>query len=384
MAKYTTASGPTNTRLIVAASDTDANLLWATRLFAPDPFIFFTTRGKRYVVMNDLEVDRAREQATVDHVLARSQYVARLRSQGIEFATTAQVVSEVFKDFNVRQALVPWNFPVSLADELRELGTRIAVESGTFWKQREIKTREEIRHIRESLRAAEAGMAAGIAALGRTGISSNSYLELDGTRLTSEILKAVINTTIMERGYVPSHTIVSSGAQAVDPHNEGSGPIRAHTSIIIDIFPRSQKSGYFGDMTRTVVRGQASERLKQAYHAVEEAQKIGLNKIRPRASTYKLHQDILSYFRSQGFETGLRDGRMQGFFHGTGHGLGLDIHEAPSFGLIARNRFRKNQVVTVEPGLYYPGMGGVRLEDVVVVTDSGCRNLVSFPKFLEI
>ncbi len=384
MAQYTTASGPTNTRLIVAASDTDANLLWATRMFAPDPFIFFMKSGRRYVVMNDLEVDRAREQATVDHVLARSQYVALLRSQGIQFPTTAQVISEVFKNLKIRKARVPWNFPVSLADELRGLGIALTVETGTFWNQREIKTREEIRNIRDSLRAAEAGMAAGITALRRTRVSANGFLELDGTRLTSEILKAIINTTIMERGCVPSHTIVSSGQQAVDPHNEGSGPIRAHTSIIIDIFPRSQKSGYFGDMTRTVVRGQASERLKHAYHAVREAQKIGFRKIRPRASAYKLHQDILSYFRSQGFETGLREGRMQGFFHGTGHGLGLDIHEAPFFGLIARNRFRKNQVVTVEPGLYYSGMGGVRLEDVVVVTDTGCKNLVRFPKFLEI
>ena len=384
MAQYTTASGPTNTRLIVAASDTDANLLWATRMFAPDPFIFFMKHGRRYVVMNDLELDRARKQATVDHVLARSHYVADLGSQGIRFPTTAQVLAEVFRDFKIRRARVPWNFPVSLADELRGLGIALTVEPGTFWNEREIKTPEEIRHIRDSLRAAEAGMEAGVAALRRTKLSRSGYLELDGTRLTSEILKAIINTTIMERGCVPSHTIVSSGEQAVDPHNEGSGPIRAHTSIIIDIFPRSQKSGYFGDMTRTVVRGHASERLKQAYHAVEEAQKIGFRKIRPRASTYKLHQDILSYFRGQGFETGLRDGRMQGFFHGTGHGLGLDIHEAPSFGLIARNRFRKNQVVTVEPGLYYSGMGGVRLEDVVVVTDSGCKNLVRFPKFLEI
>ncbi len=384
MAQYTTASGPTNTRLIVAASDTDANLLWATRMFAPDPFIFFMKNGKRYVVMNDLELDRAREQATVDHVLARSPYVAGLRSQGIRFPTTAHVVSEVFKEFKIHHARVPWNFPVSLADELRGLGIALTVEPGTFWNQREIKTRTEIRHIRDSLRAAEAGMEAGIAALRRTKISGNGYLKLDGTRLTSEILRSVINTTIMERGFVPSHTIVSSGEQAVDPHNEGSGPIRAHTAIIIDIFPRSQKSGYFGDMTRTVVRGQASERLKHAYHAVAEAQKIGFRKIRSRVSASKLHQDILNYFRKQGFETGLRDGRMQGFFHGTGHGLGLDVHEAPFFGLIARNRFRKHQVVTVEPGLYYAGMGGVRLEDVVLVSDSGCKNLVHFPKFLEI
>ena len=384
MPQYSTSSNRSAARLIVAASDTDANLLWATRMFAPDPFVFFMVHGRRYLVMNDLELDRARIQATVDQVLSLSEYVRRLQKRGIEFPTTPQVLSLVFKEFKIRGVTVPWNFPVSLADGLRNLGTSVAVESGPFWPDREIKTREEVRHISDSLRAAEAGMEAGIEAIRRTTISKDGYLYLDGTRLTSEILKAIINTTIMERGWVPSHTIASSGEQAVDPHNEGSGPIRAHTSIIMDIFPRSQRSGYFGDMTRTVVRGKASDRLKMAYHAVEEAQKIGFRRIRSRVSAYKIHGEILEHFRKLGFETGLQAGRMQGFFHGTGHGLGLDIHEAPSFGLRSRNRFRKNQVVTVEPGLYYSGVGGVRLEDVVLVNESGCRNLVRFPKYLEV
>ena len=384
MAQYTTATRARDARLIVAASDIDANLLWATRMFAPDPFIFFMKNGKRYLVMSDLEVDRAREQATVDEVLSQSEYVGRLRARGVAFPSTGEVVGGVFQDFKISRARVPSNFPVSLADELRGLGFRLTVQPDPFWTGREIKTEEEIRKIRNSLRVAEAGMEAGIATLRKTRIGKNGYLYLDGTRLTSEILKTAINTTIMERGAVPSHTIVSSGEQAVDPHNEGSGPIRAHTSIIMDIFPRSQKTGYFGDMTRTVVRGQASEALQRAYHAVEKAQKIGFRRIRPGASAYHIHNEILDHFRHEGFETGLQNGRMQGFFHGTGHGLGLDIHEAPFFGLRARNRFRKNQVVTVEPGLYYSGMGGVRLEDVVVVTAAGCRNLVRFPKFLEI
>jgi Xaa-Pro aminopeptidase len=329
-------------------------------------------------------LDRAKEQATVDAVLSLSQYVRKLESRGIAQPSTGQVLATVFKEFKVRSATVPRNFPLFIADELRARRISVNVQHGPFWPGREIKTPEEIRHIRESLRAAEAGMEAGIAAIRRTQIAPDGYLYLDGTRLTSEILKAIINTTIMGLGWVPSHTIVSSGVQAVDPHNEGSGPIRANTSIIMDIFPRSQKSGYFGDMTRTVVRGKASDRLKCAYHAVAEAQKIGFRRIRSRASAYKIHTEILSHFRRCGFETGLQGGRMQGFFHGTGHGLGLDIHEPPFFGLRSRNRFRKSQVVTVEPGLYYEGMGGVRLEDVVVVGTSGCKNLVRFPRFLEI
>jgi Xaa-Pro aminopeptidase len=370
-------------RLIVAASDTDADLLWATRLFAPDPFIFIQKGRRRYLVMSDLEVDRAKDQSSVDRVLHQSDYVRRIQSRGESFPTSAHVVGAVFEDLGIRSALVPANFPLGLADQLRASGLRIQVQPPPFWPQREIKREDEVKAIRASLKAAETGMEAGIAALSRSRIS-RGFLKLDGSRLTSERLRSIINSTIMRLGYVPSHTIVASGEQGVDPHNEGSGPIRAHSPVIMDIFPRSQTTGYFGDMTRTVVRGTASDTLKRAYAAVREAQNIGFRRIRPRASAYDIHTEILDYFQSQGFETGRRNGRMQGFFHGTGHGLGLDIHEAPGFGLRARNRFRKNHVVTVEPGLYYPGMGGIRLEDVVVVTDKGCRNLVRFPKFLEI
>jgi Xaa-Pro aminopeptidase len=227
-------------------------------------------------------------------------------------------------------------------------------------------------------------MEAGIDAVRRTKIRKNGYLYLDGPQLTSEILKRIIDTTIMAQGYVPSHTIAASGDQCVDPHNRGSGPIRANTSIIMDIFPRSQSTGYFGDITRTIVRGRATDRLKQAYHCVAQGQEIGFRRIRDNANAYDIHFEIVNYFNREGFPTGSVNGRMQGFFHGTGHGLGLDIHEAPSFGLRGRNVLRAGNVVTVEPGLYYQGMGGVRLEDVVVVTKTGCENLVQIPKFLEV
>jgi Xaa-Pro aminopeptidase len=375
-------SRPADARLIYSGSESDANMLWATRFFAPDPFIFIEKRGKRYLVMNDLELDRAKSQAAVDKVLPYTQYQKRWQSRGTQFPTTAQVLSEVFSDLKIRSVEVPSTFPLQLADQLRTMRIPVEPKPDPFWNEREFKTREEIRAISESLRAAELGMEAGIEAVKRTEIRKDGYLYLDGTRLTSEILKRIINTAIMAQGYVPSHTIAASGDQCVDPHNQGSGPIRANTSIIMDIFPRSQNTGYFGDVTRTIVRGRASERLTHAYHCVMKGQEIGFRKIRDGANAYDIHCEIMNYFAGEGFPTGLMDGRMQGFFHGTGHGLGLDIHELPSFGLRSRNLLRSGNVVTVEPGLYYQGVGGVRLEDVVVVTKTGCRNLVKIPKFL--
>lgn len=367
-----------------SASESDANMLWATRFFAPDPFIFIEKRGKRFLVMSDLELDRAREQASVDRVLVYSDYVRRLQSRGVRFPTVTEVLPEVLRELQIAAVTVPSTFPLGLADALRRVRIRVTAQPDPFWKQREIKSDEEIRHIRESLNAAERGIEAGIETVRRTTIGKDGFLYLDGSLLTSEILKRVINTTIMSLGFVPSHSIVASGDQCVDPHNEGSGPIRAHTSIIMDIFPRSQKSGFFGDITRTVVRGTASERLKSAYRRVEEGQAIGFKQIRHGANSYDIHQEILSHFTNQGFPTGLTDGRMQGFFHGTGHGLGLDIHEAPGINARKKSALKAGHVVTVEPGLYYSGMGGVRLEDVVLVTKSGCENLVHLPKILEV
>jgi Xaa-Pro aminopeptidase len=371
-------------QLIYSASESDANMLWATRFFAPDPFVFIRKRGRSYVVMNDLEIDRAKSQAHVDKVLSYSDYTRRLQRRGVQFPAPAQILTEVFKDLKVRGVEVPSTFPLGLADQLRSAGITVTPKSDPFWPEREFKTDEEVRFINESLRAAEKGIEAGIAAVRRTQIRKDGYLYLDGTRLTSEILKRIINTTIMAEGYVPSHTIAASGNQCVDPHNQGSGPIRANTSIIMDIFPRSQKSGYFGDITRTVVRGRASDRLKHVYHCVQRGQDIAFERIRDGASAYDIHNSIMNYFKTEGFDTGVVKGRMQGFFHGTGHGLGLDIHEAPSFGLRTRNLLHAKNVVTVEPGLYYRGLGGVRLEDVVIVTKSGCKNLVQIPKFLEV
>jgi len=372
-----------NSLLIVAASESDANMLYATAFFAPDPFIFFQHRGRKYVVMSDLEIDRAKRQADVDTVLSLSRYAAEARKRGQPAPNTADIIELIFREKGIRRAAVPATFPTLLADELRSRGFTLDVKRDPFFDGREKKSADEVKKIRDSLAAAEAGLEAGIAAVKKSRIGRDRYLYLNGSRLTSETLKSIVNTAIMSRGWVPSHTIIASGDQCCDPHNEGSGPIKADSSIIFDIFPRSQKTGYFGDLSRTIVRGRASERLKEAYVTVQAGQQIAYRDIRNGANGKAIHQKILDLFARRGFPTGKIDGRMQGFFHGTGHGLGLDIHEPPRISPVEAT-LRTGHVVTVEPGLYYLGMGGVRLEDVVVVTPKGNRNLTRAPQFLEV
>ncbi|MBI1996114.1 MAG: aminopeptidase P family protein [Deltaproteobacteria bacterium] len=368
--------------LLVSASEGDANMLYAAGFFVPDPFIFFQHKRKKYVVMSDLEIDRAKKQASADRVLSLSLYQRKLRKMGRPTAMI-DILDLLFRERSIRRLVVPANFSALYADQLRAKGYSVQIKRDPFFAERETKSGAEVKHIAESLRVARLGLEAGIRALKRTKIKRDGYLYLDGARLTSETLKTAVNTTIMAQGWLPSHTIISSGNQCVDPHHEGSGPIKAHTSIIFDIFPRSQKNGYFGDLSRTVVRGRASDKLKDIYAAVQAGQQIGFDMIRDGANGKEVHQKILDLFSARGFPTGRLNGRMQGFFHGTGHGLGLDIHEPPRIAPVEAT-LKTGHVVTVEPGLYYLGVGGVRLEDVVVVTARGNRNLTDCPQFLEI
>jgi Xaa-Pro aminopeptidase len=267
--------------------------------------------------------------------------------------------------------------------ELDALGVRLDLVDDPFWPEREIKRPDEVRAITAALRAAEAGLEAGLEALRSCRVGRDGWLRRDGRRFTAEDLRGAVNTRIMAEGCVPSHTICAPGDQAVDPHQEGHGPIRAHTPVVMDIFPRSEKTGYFGDLTRTVVRGRASERLKEVYALVHEGTRLGHRRICDGADGRAIHAEIQALFTARGYPTGTKDGRMQGFFHGTGHGLGLEIHEAPSIS-VRPSVLRAGHVVTVEPGLYYLGIGGVRIEDVALVTARGSRNLTRVPKFLEL
>jgi Xaa-Pro aminopeptidase len=228
-------------------------------------------------------------------------------------------------------------------------------------------------------------MAEGMEVLRRAKISQDRKLIYHGVPLTSERLRAVIDCAILQANGQAANTIVAGGKQGCDPHERGHGPLRAHEPIIIDIFPRSQKTGYFGDITRTVVRGHASEGMQKLYATVLQGQKIAFGKIRAKVKTADVHKAVQQFFVQQGYKTGRRNGRMEGFFHGTGHGLGLEIHEAPRVSASSAEKLRPGHVVTVEPGLYYPELGGgVRLEDVALVMANGAKNLTRFEKVLEI
>jgi Xaa-Pro aminopeptidase len=368
-------------QLIVAISESDANLLYATGFFAPDPFIYFAVAGKKYLVMNDLEIGRAQKTATVDRVFSYSDAVKKLKKNGVKTPRMEDVVLYFLQEYRIRAVEVPTNFPIGLAKKLR--GIKINVKPAPFYPERAVKSSTEIAKIENALHLAEEGMAAGINVIKMSRIGRDGYLYWRGDKLTAEHVQGVINATIAGLGGVAAHTIVVCGNQGVDCHEAGHGPMRTHQSIIIDIFPRDSRTGYWGDITRTVVRGRASEAIKQLYATVMLAQELAFQRIRDGVDGKTVHEGIQSLFKKTGYKTGNIGGRMQGFFHGTGHGVGLEIHELPRIGSV-NDTLKAGQVVTVEPGLYYWGKGGVRLEDMVVVQKTGNRNITTFPKFLEI
>jgi Xaa-Pro aminopeptidase len=368
--------------VFIAASETDSNLYYTTKFIAPDPFIYLEIKGERILVMSDLEMDRAKSQASVDRVLSYTEIERRAKSQGIAEPGSIDIIHIVLREAGITQLLVPANFPFSHASRLQELGYQIQAKREPFYEQRVVKTAEEVRHIEAAQRATEAAVAAAHEMLHGATIT-NDQLWLDGGVLTSERIKKLINVKLMECECVAQHTIVAGGEQACDPHNEGSGPLPAHRSIIFDVFPRSATTRYFADMSRTVVRGTPSPELTRLYQTVKDAQEDAITRVKDGADGMKIHQGICERFEKAGYKTGVVHGRMQGYFHGTGHGVGLDIHEAPRISRTG-SLLQEGHVVTVEPGLYYPGLGAVRIEDMVLVTRDGCRNLTNYPKTFEL
>ncbi|HEX6791001.1 MAG TPA: Xaa-Pro peptidase family protein [Candidatus Krumholzibacteria bacterium] len=369
--------------LLYAASEADADVLYATRFFAPDPFVFIrTAAGRRIFVMSDLEIDRARTQSNAHRVLSMSHYTTRAKERLGRVPRPGDVIAEVLRELRIKSVHVPAGFATGVADTLRGHGISVHAADGSLFPARRIKSAEEIAHIQRAMRATEAGVDAAIGLLRRARIRGG-WVVLDGRRLTADDVRRAADVEIFSRGYVPAHTIVAPGKHGCDPHDEGSGPIRAGEPVIIDIFPRSQKTGYFADITRTVVKGRPRPKARAMYDAVLAAQRGALRSIRHGAKAADIHGAILALFEKRGFPTGEIDGRMQGFFHGTGHGLGLEIHEPPRIAM-ADATLEAGMVVTVEPGLYYADTGGVRIEDTVLVTRTGIRNLTRYPKFFEI
>jgi Xaa-Pro aminopeptidase len=364
------------TPLLYADSERNADMLYFGKVGVPDPFIAFGRAGRRYAVVSALEFNRVRRNSAFDRVFALEQCLRDAPSRPGRRPGPAEVILLLARRLRIARFTVADDFPAALFDRLRRGGLRVDLAGGALFPEREVKSAAEAAAIREGNRCSALGIDAARRALKASRIRGRR-LWFRGRLLTSELLRVEIERACLEAGAVSANTIAAGGDQACDPHERGSGPLRAGELVIVDVFPRVSATGYYGDMTRTFIRGRASEAQRALVAAVAAAQKAALGAIRAGVNGRDVHGRVTAVFAARGYETRKAGGVSTGFFHGTGHGLGLDIHEPPRMNAIVDHALRKGSVVTVEPGLYYPGLGGCRIEDVVQVTSGKARMLSS-------
>ncbi len=366
--------------LLAGSSQSDTNIRYLSGFTAPDPFLFLKTNSGNHLVVSAMEKGRAEKQSKPGTKVFTPAELGLTRKQSGE--VDRQIVALIEKA-KIRRIQVSSDFPIGIFQALEKKGVNVSAIGTLACPERRTKTKAEITHLRNSQRAAAAAMNAATTLIGSTKIDRENRLRTGKEFLTSEKVRRLIHKTLIDHDCTGVETIVAGGDQATDPHERGHGQLYAGQAIILDIFPRSEKTGYWGDMTRTVCRGAAAPELKRLYNAVKAAQSAALRTVKPGTCANEVHSAAQAVFVQRGYETKEIDGQHVGFIHGTGHGVGLDIHEHPRVGT-SGEILEEGNVITIEPGLYYPGLGGVRIEDTIVVTEKGWHYLASCPKKFEL
>jgi Xaa-Pro aminopeptidase len=369
--------------LLSSESVHNADMYYATRFLAHDPFIYLNT-GSEILLISDMELGRAKKESRIKDVIPTSQYgiMEKIRTfRDVENAY-CEMIFEFLRSLNVNRITVPYNFPVQTADCLRKAGFDVTPIKSPFREMREVKNEKEIAAIQKAQRAGEMALEEGIMAIENAAIK-NGVLWQDNSPLTTDSVRVIIERVLLSYGCEAPDIIIACGKGSSDPHWQGEGDLLPDEPIVIDMVPRSKKERYYSDMTRTVLRGIPGDELKEMYDAVLESQIAAIKRIKAGVSGSDIHNIVCDVLEEKGFKTarGKSGVFTEGFIHSTGHGVGLDIHEGPSISESGKE-LKTGNVITVEPGLYYKDTGGVRLEDVVIVTKTGCKNITMFEKKL--
>jgi Xaa-Pro aminopeptidase len=348
----------------------------------PDPFLYVERNGTKHVVIGNMEIPRLEELGGLECHPPEEFGGDELIANGLDYAQLREEIAvRAVQALDVSAATVPEGFPLFLADRLRREGVELTVNRELFEERRRTKSAEELRGIRQAQHAAEAGMTAARDLL-RQAEEDDGVLRADGEPLTVERIKAAIAQAFLREGANADEFIVSHGAQAAIGHHMGEGPIRAGETVVIDLWPRDNETACFADMTRTFVVGEIPDEIREWHRLVKEALDVSIARIADGVDGRDVFDASCEVFERAGHKTQRtkEPGKPldEGFYHGLGHGVGLEVHEAPGMGLASKKPLQAGDVVTVEPGLYRQGFGGVRLEDLVLVTEDGAENLTRF------
>lgn len=369
--------------LIYSDSIRSADMRHAVPLAVPDPFLYAESNGSRHVFASSMEGARLDALGLFEVHLHDDLGIDELVAQGLDYReVTAQLSLRAVRSLGATRFAVPETFPVWLADRLRADGIELDVDQELFDERRRVKTEAQLAGMRRAQVAAEAAMDR-CRELLRDAERRGDELLLDGEPLTVERVKAAMNAVFAAHDTTADEYIVAPAAQGAVGHDMGSGPIRAGVPVVVDIWPRDNESAVYTDMTRTFVVGDVPDDVREWHRLVKEALDRATSEIRPGADAKAIFEGTCEIFEAAGEPTQRTktagEPLVDGFFHGLGHGVGLEVHEAPGLGRLADKELVAGDVVTVEPGLYRAGYGGVRLEDIVLVTDGGAEVLTTYP-----
>ena len=373
--------------LIVADTRSSPELRHEVPLVIPDPFLYAEAGGKRFAATVSFEKGRIEELGLGIDVLPWEELgVDELLDRGLRpHEISREIYLRACREIGLESALVPERFPTGIADHLRGAGVELTPDPEHFRARRRVKTERELAGIRRAQHASEAAMSAVRDVLARAE-PRNGGLSFQGEPLTCELLKRHVDAAFVEHGASADESIVSHGAQTAVGHDMGSGAIAADDVVLLDLFPIDRESACYADMTRVFVVGEPPEEIPRYHGLVKEALDLAVAEIRPGVDGKEVHRRVCDFFHEHGFPTQLHKAAGEvledGFYHGTGHGVGLAVHEAPGLGR-SGDELVAGDVVTIEPGLYRHGVGGVRLEDLVLVTDDGHEVLTDFSYELE-
>ncbi|MDC1205303.1 Xaa-Pro peptidase family protein [Candidatus Pacebacteria bacterium] len=356
------------------ANTLDGNMLYMVGHTISDQFFFLETGERQYAFLSSVDIEAFKEEnnGEVEALDVGPMLKASAQRQGDVLGNLALIILEKYG--GSEEIAVPSNFPVVIADVLRTANIRLTVLKN-WAPEREIKSAKEIKAIAENFEYTKHAYKLLERILQDSEIDGDTLI-YKGKVLESEYVKREISKCLLDYDLVNvAGLIVSSGNHAAMPHHQGSGPIRPHQTIIADIFPQSTKNHYFADMTRTYVKGEPSEEMQKMYTAVSKAQKASLFALAPGKSCKEVYEVSAKIIKEHGYDVG-----RIGYIHSLGHGLGVDIHEAPNLSLRSKAVLEVGNVVTIEPGLYYKNVGGVRIEDTVVITEDGYQNLTNYPQ----
>jgi Xaa-Pro aminopeptidase len=366
--------------LLYGDSYRNPNVFLVTGFLAPDPILYLQFGDSTLLVVPPMERPRAEKESRIADVRTFDDfgYQQAVDRTGSRFEALCEMAANLVGSFPDGAVEVESGFPVHLADRLRAKGLELEPSADLLVDDRRRKSNGAVEALAHAQSQAEKAVAAVREILAESKIVGDRVV-FRGVPLTAERLRGEVEVGFIRDGFTAHASIVAPGPRSADPHWEGRGPVLAHQPLILDFFPQSRESRYHGDVTRTFVKGDAPDQLAAMYESVARAQALALTMIRPGANGRDIHVAVQESFAEDGFgDSGPRRAR---FIHGTGHGLGLEVHEQPSIGKIDME-LREGDVVTVEPGLYDEALGGVRIEDVVVVTGGGNRNLNQLPKEL--